>query len=87
MDDNQRNAPLSVGGWIGTLIVLAIPLVGLIMTFVWAFGNGNTSRKNFFIAYLILALIAIAICIVVWFIVLVPLGGINAIKEMYPMKF
>ena len=30
---------LSLGDWIITLIVLAIPLVNLVMLFVWGFGS------------------------------------------------
>lgn len=50
--------PVSLGDWIVTLIVLAIPLVGLIMLFVWALGGGaNISKRNYCRAVLILFLI------------------------------
>jgi hypothetical protein len=39
--------PLSTGEWFVTLLVLALPLIGLIMHFVWAFGDGNVGRRNF----------------------------------------
>lgn len=73
----DNDEPLSVGGWIGTLIVMCIPIVRLVMIFVWGFGNGNTSRKNFAIANLILMLIGIAI-----FIILMALSG-PAIMNMF----
>ena len=41
------SAPLSVGGFLGTMIVMAIPIVNIIMLFVWGFGaNANLNRKN-----------------------------------------
>lgn len=59
------NQPLSVLGYIGTMIVFAIPIVGLIMMFVWAFGsNVNKNRKNFAIAALIMGVVAIILSIV-----------------------
>ncbi len=61
----DNDEPLSVGGWIGTLLVMCIPIVRLVMIFVWGFGNGNTSRKNFAIAYLIIMLIVTALTIII----------------------
>lgn len=68
--------PLTVGDWIVTQLILAIPLVGLIMLFVWGFSTDtHPSKKSFCQAYLILAgcLIALAIVFVVVF------GGIAAV--------
>ncbi len=63
--------PVSVGNWLVTLIVLAIPLVGLIMALVWAFSdNTPPSKRNYCKAALILILIAIVL-----FGALVFLGG------------
>ena len=59
------NKPLSIGGFMVTYLVLAIPLVNLIMLFVWAFGsNANTNRKNMCRAILIFAVIGIALGII-----------------------
>ena len=63
------NAPLSVGQYIGTFFLLAIPLVNLILLLLWSFGSSvNLNRKNFARATLIMSLISI----VLWFIV----GGV-----------
>ena len=63
-----QDKPLSVGDWILTLIVLAIPFVGLIFLLYWALSStSNTNRKNFCIAYLLLALIFIAIIVALMF--------------------
>jgi hypothetical protein len=47
--------PLTIGNWILTLILLAIPLVNIIMLIVWAAtGSTHPSKKSFAQAYLIL---------------------------------
>lgn len=55
--------PVSLKEWIITLLILIIPFVNFIMLFVFAFGNGKESKKNFFKAYLILVGILLAIYI------------------------
>ena len=47
--DYGNNDPVSVSEWIITTIIMAIPLVNIVMPFVWAFGSGTkTSKANFF---------------------------------------
>ena len=61
---NERTDVIKVGDWVLTMLILAIPLVGLIMLFVWAFGSGtNPSKANFAKAALIWVLIGIVLCI------------------------
>lgn len=60
--------PVSIGEWILTWIILAIPLVGLIMLFVWGFSSSTKpSKKNFCIASLIIAAIFIVLYAVLIF--------------------
>jgi hypothetical protein len=57
--------PLSIMDYIVMFIVMSLPLVGFIMTLVWAFGSDtNTNKKNYCRAYLILALIGIGLTII-----------------------
>jgi len=60
---NGRNAaPLTVGNYIVMMIIAAIPIVNIIMFFVWAFSkNTNLNKSNYGKANLIM--IAIVICI------------------------
>lgn len=60
---NEETEPImSVKDWVITLIVLMIPLVNVIMLFVWAFGDGTIKTKsNFAKARLIIFLISIAL--------------------------
>lgn len=65
---NKDYKPVSVGGWMGTLLLSAIPGVNLILWIIWSFAARRKSRKTFAIAALILtlifaALIAAAICL------------------------
>jgi hypothetical protein len=55
-----QQGPVSVGEWMITLLLMAIPLVNIIMLFVWAFsGNINLSKANWAKATLIWTLIII----------------------------
>ncbi|MBC7960336.1 MAG: zinc ribbon domain-containing protein [Vallitaleaceae bacterium] len=57
--------PISILGYMGTIFLLALPIVGLVMMFVWAFGSKvNKNRKNLSIALLIFLVIEIVLAIV-----------------------
>ncbi len=62
--DDPRYEVMSVGSWFITLLILAIPIVNIIMYFIWAFGNGNVNRKNFCRAGLIFMLIAVVLSVI-----------------------
>ena len=63
--EDTKEEPLSVGQWILTILVMSIPLVNLIMLFVWGFGSeGNKGRANFCKAQLIWIAIGIGLAIV-----------------------
>jgi hypothetical protein len=48
VDGHADTRPMTVGEWMLTLLVLAIPLVNFVMYLVWAFsGTGNVNRRNF----------------------------------------
>lgn len=53
---------MSLGDWIITMIVLAIPIVGFVMLFVWGFSSSaNPNKSNFCKAALIFYLIGIVL--------------------------
>ncbi len=52
---------VSVMGWIGTLILSAIPVLNLILWISWAFGARCPSRRTFAGACLILTLLCAAL--------------------------
>ena len=65
MPENQTEQPLTTGEWVVTHLVLLIPLVNIVMHFVWAFGDGNISRRNFCRARLLLFAIFFGIAMIV----------------------
>ena len=63
--------PMTMGEWIVTLIIMAIPCVNIIMCFVWGFGSTcNLNLRNFCRAYLIM----IAVVFVLYLILAVTVG-------------
>ena len=71
----EDTTPLSVGQWMLTTLVLALPCVGLIMGFVWGFGDGNVNRKNFARAFLIWEAIAVGLYIL--FAIILAVAGFS----------
>lgn len=62
----RTDLPLSVGDWLITLIVLAIPVLNVILYVYWAFfSNGNKSRINFCRASLILMLVGLVLVLLI----------------------
>ncbi|MCX7842297.1 MAG: hypothetical protein N2489_04400 [Clostridia bacterium] len=57
---------MTMGNYIGMFLLLAIPLVNIILLFVWSFGgNVNLNKKNFARASLLLFVIVFAIYLIV----------------------
>lgn len=66
MEVVPENEPImSVKNWVITMLILMIPMVNIIMLFVWAFGDGTIkTRSNFAKATLVVWLISFAIFVV-----------------------
>ena len=69
MATDPNKAVMTMGEWLITLIVLAIPCVNVIMYCVWAFGNGNENRKNFCRAGLIVMAVGIVLTLILYAVV------------------
>ena len=66
VNESPQYTPMSIGDWIITSIIFAIPIVGFVMLFVWGFGsNTHPSKANWAKASLIM--IGISFLIVVSF--------------------
>ncbi|HWB59532.1 MAG TPA: hypothetical protein VG733_08570 [Chthoniobacteraceae bacterium] len=60
--ENTENKPVSIGNWLVTFILLAIPFVNIVMVILWVCGvGGQPSKSNFFRAYLIFLVIIVGI--------------------------
>lgn len=58
--DNKEIAVPSIAAWLITLLITAIPVVNLIMLFVWSFSrNTDPARKNWAKAVLILLVLSV----------------------------
>ena len=79
VNDNEK--VMSVGDWLLTMLVMAIPLVNVIMVFVWAFGAGNKNRSNWAKASIIVWLVVFALYIGIILIGAVALGGFEELIE------
>lgn len=55
MDENTK--VMTMKDWLICMLVMCVPLVNIVMMFVWAFDNGNENRKNFFKAMIVFAII------------------------------
>ena len=74
--------PVSVGGWIGVMLLSCLPLINLIMLFVWAFSSSTKkSLKNYARATLIMFLI-VAVITVIASVVLIACG-VNIFSELF----
>jgi len=61
-NQNKEMQAVSTGEWVLTLFIASLPLIGLVMLFVWAFSdNTHPSKANFAKASLIWMVIGIAI--------------------------
>jgi len=67
----QPQGIVTLGDWLITLLIAAIPLVGFIMLFVWAFGgNTNINKANWAKA----TLIWIAVVVSLYLLVFIGIG-------------
>ncbi len=71
--------PVTVGNWLLTSLLLCIPLVNIILLFVWAFGsNTPISKANWAKAALLWVLIS-AVVYVLLLVVIAVVGAATAI--------
>lgn len=65
MNYDAKAQVMTVKEWVITLILTAIPLVGIVMLFIWAFGSDtNKNKSNWAKAALILAAIFLVLYII-----------------------
>ena len=60
--------PVSVGGWLGTILLSAIPGLNILLWMIWAFFARKPSRRSFAIAMLILTVLFIVLTVVAIFL-------------------
>ena len=74
-----RYAPMTIGMYIGTILLLCIPVANFILLIVWAAGGCvNQSKRNFARAVLILY----GICIVVAIVLAIAFGTSTTFSDI-----
>ncbi len=73
MEKERDKNYVSVGFWFLSMVVMAVPLVNVIMTLVWAFTGENETRKNYFKAVILVFFLVIGFT--VFFLMLGSLPG------------
>jgi uncharacterized membrane protein YvbJ len=81
--DAATDEVITTLGWIGTFLVLIIPIVGLVLYFVWAFGSGNLNRRNYCRASLIMMAISIGLGIIFSVVIALAYQSIFSSIRMY----
>jgi hypothetical protein len=59
------------------MIVLIIPIVGIVLYFVWAFGGTNLNRRNYCRASLLMMAIALVLSIISTVMMVVVFGSLT----------
>ncbi|MDD5706888.1 MAG: hypothetical protein PHR35_13270 [Kiritimatiellae bacterium] len=72
MNNQHDHNYVSVGQWMGLLLLTALPCVGVILVLVLAFAGDNDARKNYFRA------------ILAWFLIVAGLGAALAFLGTLP---
>ncbi len=86
MPYNQITAPaakeMTVGEWVLTIFLSGLGVIGLVLLFVWGFGNDTpTAKKNYARAMLIWQAIAVGIVILMYVLIFAILG--LTMSELY----
>jgi membrane protein YdbS with pleckstrin-like domain len=69
-EQNNQSGVMSVKQWLGTLALLMIPIVNIVLLFIWAFdGKTSPNKSNYAKATLILAAIIIGIEIIFFILI------------------
>lgn len=70
---------ISVKEWLLTALLMLIPIVNIVMIFVFAFGEGNPTKKNYFKASLIMAAIILGLYLLVFVLIFGVLFSSNSL--------
>lgn len=80
----QTEPIMSVKDWVITMLILMIPMVNIIMLFVWAFGDGTVKTKsNYAKAMLLIWLISIALVFIFGFLFM----SLGVFANLFPSTY
>lgn len=71
MENQQHASVVTTREWVLTYLIMIIPVVNLVMLFVWAFGaNENPNKANWAKAHLIWIAISLVLIAILWFTII-----------------
>jgi heme/copper-type cytochrome/quinol oxidase subunit 2 len=75
MQTRPQSSEVSFGEWFLTIFLVAIPLVGIVLLFVWAFGaTTNPNKANWAKASLAWAAIGIVLYLLIFVVIIGIIG-------------
>lgn len=78
---NPNPPTLSTKDWLITLVITVIPIVNIVMLFVWSFGEGtNPNKANWAKASLLLSAILIGLYILLFVVFFGVIIGTNSMS-------
>ncbi|MFC2480924.1 MAG: hypothetical protein ACFNUE_07805 [Bacteroides sp.] len=78
LQKQYENRPMSVGDWVGSILLLLIPIANIVLLFVWAFGgNAPLSKRNWARAHLLILAVVFGLYIVI--IVAALMAGLSSL--------
>ena len=67
LQKQYENRPMSVADWVGSILLLLIPIANIVLLFVWAFGgNAPISQRNWARAHLLILAVVFGLYIVIF---------------------
>ena len=72
----KTSTEMSVGDWLITMLIMIIPIVNLVMLFIWGFGNPDP-RRNYARASLIWMAISLVLVILFYAIIFIFIVSFN----------
>lgn len=86
---NNVEEPVSLGEWIGTILLSLIPCVNIVLLFVWAFSSTEKkSKSNWAKATLIILAIAIVVYIILVIALVASIGSVlSSFGDLYSMLY
>ena len=78
LQKQYENRPMSVADWVGSILLLLIPIANIVLLFVWAFGgNAPMSKRNWAKAHLLILAVVFGLYIVI--IVAALMAGLSSL--------
>ena len=78
LQKQYENRPMSVADWVGSILLLLIPIANIVLLFVWAFGgNAPLSKRNWASAHLLILAVVFGLYIVI--IVAALMAGLSSL--------